>query len=253
MSSRENRSTSSVRSSRTTGGRQARGACARAFRRAERLPPHRHAKSICLNFASPRSSRPVQPALRRHESHEGGAGVRRRDRDDVRWLGFSWDDREFYASDYFEQLYEYAVHLVKAGKAYVDSLTRRGPRAPRHAHRAGARVRTATARSRRTDLPPDARGEFEDGAHVLRAKIDMASPNLYMRDRRCTGSAGDPPSNGRRVVHLPMYDYAHPLSDAIRGITHSLCTLEFETTGRSTTGSCRTAQSVRAVRSSSRA
>ena len=139
----------------------------------------------------------------------------------------------FYASDYFEQLYQYAEQLIRDGKAYVDSLTRRrDPRVPRHADRARPeQPATATGRSTENlDLFRRMRaGEFPDGAHVLRAKIDMASPNINMRDptlyriRHATHHR-----TGDAWCIYPTYDYAHPISDAIEGITHSLCTLEFE-------------------------
>ena len=193
-----------------------------------------HAKSICLNFGIARDfggtcnlrfddTNPVTEDVEYVESIQ----------EDVRWLGFAWDDRLFYASDYFEQLYDCAERLIGDGKAYVDNLDgRRDPRVPRHADR--ARAGQPVPRSRPVDENLDLfrrmrAGEFPDGAHVLRAKIDMASPNINMRDpvlyriRRAHHHR-----TGDAWCIYPMYDYAHPISDAIERITHSICTLEFE-------------------------
>ncbi|HUH04872.1 MAG TPA: glutamine--tRNA ligase/YqeY domain fusion protein [Kofleriaceae bacterium] len=151
---------------------------------------------------------------------------------DIRWLGYDWGDRLFYASDYFEQLYGYGVELVKAGKAYVDSLSAEQIREYRGNFYNKGKNSPYRDRSVEENLDLLARmraGEFDDGAHVLRAKIDMESPNLNLRD---------PPMYRIKKAHhhrtgdawciYPIYDYAHPLSDAIEGITHSICTLEFE-------------------------
>ena len=191
-----------------------------------------HAKSICLNFGVAREfggtcnlrfddTNPTKEDVEYVESIE----------EDVRWLGFEWAGLHF-ASDYFEQLYEYAVHLIRAGKAYVDSqsadeirrnrgtLTEPGIDSPYRDRSVDENV-DLFARMRA--------GEFADGAHVLRATIDMASPNINMRDpvlyrirRAHHHRAGD------AWCIYPMYDFAHPPSDAIECITHSLCTLEFE-------------------------
>ncbi|HUV78029.1 MAG TPA: glutamine--tRNA ligase/YqeY domain fusion protein [Desulfobacterales bacterium] len=193
-----------------------------------------HAKSICLNFGIA-------------EEHEGGICNLRFDdtnpskeeveyvesiKEDVQWLGFHWDDRLFYASDYFEQLYAYAVQLVKGGKAYVCSLSADEIRENRGTLTMPGKDSPYRTRSVEENLDLFQRmraGEFEDGAHVLRAKIDMASPNVVMRDPTLYRI--------RRIPHhrtgdtwciYPMYDFAHCLSDSIEGITHSLCTLEFE-------------------------
>jgi glutaminyl-tRNA synthetase len=152
--------------------------------------------------------------------------------DDVRWLGYDWHDKLFYASDYFEQLYQYAIELIKKGKAYVDSLTADEIRQYRGTLRESGKDSPYRSRSREDNLNLFSRmraGEFVDGAHVLRAKIDMASPNINLRDPTLYRI--------RHVSHhrsgtawciYPTYDFAHPLSDAIEGVTHSLCTLEFE-------------------------
>ena len=151
---------------------------------------------------------------------------------DVEWLGFEWDAM-FFASDYFEQLYQFAVELIRRDKAYVDSLTADEIRAYRGTLTEPGQGQSVTAnRPIEESLDLFARmrsGEFADGAHVLRAKIDMASPNMNMRDptlyriRRATHHR-----TGDAWCIYPMYDYAHPLSDALERITHSLCTLEFE-------------------------
>jgi glutaminyl-tRNA synthetase len=192
-----------------------------------------HAKSICLNFGIARDFGGACN-LRFDDTNPETEDVEYVDsiQADVRWLGFSWEDRLFYASDYFEQLYECAERLITDGKAYVDALTADEIRAYR-----GTLTEPGTPSPYR-NRPVDANlplfrqmraGEFPDGALVLRAKIDMASPNINMRDPILYRI--------RRVRHhrtgdawciYPMYDYAHPLSDAIEHITHSICTLEFE-------------------------
>jgi glutaminyl-tRNA synthetase len=153
-------------------------------------------------------------------------------KEDVRWLGFDWEDREYYASNYFEQLYAYAVELIKIGNAYVDSLTPEEIREYRGTLTVPGKESPHRDRSVEENLDLFTRmrdGEFEDGAHVLRAKIDMASPNLLMRDptlyriKRISHYR-----TGDRWCIYPMYDFTHCLSDSIEGITHSICTLEFE-------------------------
>jgi glutaminyl-tRNA synthetase len=192
-----------------------------------------HAKSICLNFGL---------AI----EHHGTCHLRFDDtnpetedpeyvraiQDDVRWLGFDWNDKLFFASDYFEKLYQFAERLITKGKAYVDSSSAEE-----------IRKRRGTLTERGTDSPNRARsvednlalfrrmraGEFADGTHVLRAKIDMASPNINLRDpvlyriRKASHYR-----TGDAWCIYPSYDFAHPLSDALEGITHSICTLEFE-------------------------
>jgi glutaminyl-tRNA synthetase len=192
-----------------------------------------HAKSICLNFGLAAEFGGVcnlrfddTNPLKEEEEYIKAI------KEDVRWLGFDWEDREYFASDYFDQLYEWAVQLIKDGKAYVDSLsaeeirqyrgtlTERGKESPYRDRSAEENLRLFEAMRG---------GEFEDGACVLRAKIDMASGNLNMRDPVIY-----------RVLHVkhhrtgdkwciyPMYDFTHGQSDSIEGITHSVCTLEFE-------------------------
>ena len=192
-----------------------------------------HAKSICLNFglalehggACHLRFDDTNPST---ESVEYAEAIQA----DVRWLGFDWGDRMFYASGYFEQLYEYAVELIQKGKAYVDSLSAEEIRQYRGTLTEPGKDSPYRNRSVEESLDLFARmraGEFKDGAHVLRAKIDMASPNVNMRDPtmyRIRHVAHY--RTGDRWCIYPTYDYAHPISDALEGITHSLCTLEFE-------------------------
>jgi glutaminyl-tRNA synthetase len=196
-----------------------------------------HAKSICLNFGLADEFNGLcnlrfddtDPSK---ESVEYVESIKK----DVRWLGFDWDGRQYHASDYFEQLFEYAVQLIKADKAYVDSLsadeireyrgtlTRPGKNSP-YRERSVAENLDLFERMRA--------GEFKDGEHVLRAKIDMAAPNMIMRDptlyriRHVTHYR-----TGNMWCIYPMYDFTHCLSDSIEQITHSLCTLEFENNRR---------------------
>ncbi len=192
-----------------------------------------HAKSICLNFGVAAEFGGTCN-LRFDDTNPTKEDVEYVDsiQEDVRWLGFTWHDRPLYASDYFERLYEYAQHLIGQGLAYVDSLTADEIRAHR-----GTLTEPGTASPYRDrpiaeslDLFARMRaGEFPDGALVLRAKIDMASPNINLRDpvlyriRRAHHHR-----TGDTWCIYPMYDFAHPPSDALEHITHSLCTLEFE-------------------------
>lgn len=152
--------------------------------------------------------------------------------EDVKWLGFDWGDRLYYASDYFEQLYEYAVQLIKKGKAYVCDLSPEEIREYRGTLTEPGKESPYRNRSVEENLDLFRRmraGEFPEGSRTLRAKIDMASPNLNMRDPviyRIQKVRHH--RTGDEWCIYPMYDFAHPLSDAIEGITHSLCTLEFE-------------------------
>jgi glutaminyl-tRNA synthetase len=150
----------------------------------------------------------------------------------VRWLGFDWGEHLYYASDYYERLYQFAVELIRTGKAYVDSLGAEEVRAHRGTLTEPGRESPFRRRSVEENLDLFARmraGEFADGAHTLRAKIDMAAPNMNLRDpviyriQRATHYR-----TGDTWCIYPMYDFAHPLSDALEGITHSICTLEFE-------------------------
>src|SRR6266852_4475848 len=192
-----------------------------------------HAKSICLNFGLALVHGGIT-RLRFDDTNPSTESVEYVEaiQADVRWLGFDWGDRLFYASGYFEQLYEYAVELIQKGMAYVDSLSAEEIRQYRGTLTEPGQDSPYRNRSVAENLDLFARmraGEFKDGTHVLRAKIDMASPNLNMRDPTMYRI--------RHVAHYrrgdqwciyPTYDYAHPISDAIEGITHSICTLEFE-------------------------
>ena len=211
-----------------------------AGRVATRFPPEPngylhigHAKSICLNFGIANDfggtcnlrfddTNPVTEDTEYVDSIQ----------EDVKWLGFTWDDRLFYASDYFEKLYACAVQLIEKGLAYVDSLTADEMREHRGTFAVPGTNSPYRERTVAENLDLFARmraGEFPDGAHTLRAKIDMASPNINMRDpalyriRRAHHHR-----TGDTWCIYPMYDYAHPLSDAFERITHSICTLEFE-------------------------
>ena len=193
-----------------------------------------HAKSVCLNFGIA-------------EEHSGGICHLRFDdtnpttedpeyvraiQDDLHWLGFDWRGKMFFASDYFDQLYAFAVSLITKGHAYVDSLTAEQMRDYRGTLTEPGRNSPYRVRSIEENLDLFRRmkaGEFPDGAHVLRAKIDMTSPNINLRDpvlyriRHASHYR-----TGMAWCLYPSYDFAHPLSDAIEGITHSICTLEFQ-------------------------
>jgi glutaminyl-tRNA synthetase len=192
-----------------------------------------HAKAVSVNFGIAEEYRgtfnlrfddtnPVKEDVEYVESIQ----------EDLRWLGCEWGERMFFASDYFEEFYGYAVKLIEKGKAYVDSLSAEEMREYRGTLTEPGRESPYRNRSVEENLDLFRRmraGEFEDGAHVLRAKIDMASGNLNLRDptlyriRKATHHR-----TGDSWVIYPMYDYAHPISDAIEGITHSLCSLEYE-------------------------
>jgi glutaminyl-tRNA synthetase len=192
-----------------------------------------HAKSICLNFGVAAEfggkcnlrfddTNPTKEEVEYVEAIQ----------EDVRWLGFCWDDRLYFASNYFERLYDCAVRLVKMGKAYVDSLSAEEIR--EHRGTLTERGKESPYRNRSVEENLDLfermrAGEFEEGAHVLRAKIDMASPNFNMRDPtlyRIRHAVHH--RTGDRWCIYPMYDFAHSLSDSFEAITHSICTLEFE-------------------------
>ena len=191
-----------------------------------------HAKSICLNFGVA-AERGGTCNLRFDDTNPTKEDVEYVDsiKEDVAWLGFEWS-AELYASDYFERLYQFAVELIQRGKAYVDSLDADQIRAHRGTLTTPGKNSPYRDRTVEENLDLFARmraGEFPDGAHVLRAKIDMASPNFNMRDPtlyRIRHAAHH--RTGDAWCIYPMYDYAHPLSDALERITHSLCTLEFE-------------------------
>jgi glutaminyl-tRNA synthetase len=192
-----------------------------------------HAKSICLNFGVAREFGGVCH-LRFDDTNPTREDVEFVESmmEDVRWLGFDWDDHLYYASDYFEQLYEYALQLIRMGKAYVDSLGPEEIRVYRGTLTEPGRESPYRNRSIEENLDLFQRmraGEFADGTHVLRAKIDMASPNLNMRDPTIYRIRKVPHHRtGDQWYIYPMYDFAHSLSDSIERITHSLCTLEFE-------------------------
>ena len=192
-----------------------------------------HAKSICLNFGIARQygglcnlrfddTNPVKEDVEYVESIM----------EDVRWLGFDWGNRLYYASDYFEQLYDFAVQLIKLGKAYVCDLSTDEVREYRGTLTEPGKESPWRNRSVEENLDLFARmrtGEFEDGSRTLRAKIDMTSPNLNMRDPvifRIKKASHH--RTGDAWCIYPMYDYTHCLSDMLEGITHSICTLEFE-------------------------
>jgi len=192
-----------------------------------------HAKSICLNFTmgeefSGTCNLRFDDTNPEKESQEYIDAIKR----DVTWLGFHWNGEVRYASDYFDQLHQYAVELIKQGKAYVDESTPEEIRALRGSLTEAGKDSPFRSRSIEENLQQFERmrsGEFADGAAVLRAKIDMASPNINMRDpvlyrvRRAHHH-----QTGDKWCIYPMYDYTHCLSDALEEITHSLCTLEFE-------------------------
>jgi len=193
-----------------------------------------HAKSICINFGIAGESEGGVCHLRFDDTNPTKENVEYVEsiKEDIRWLGFDWKDRLFYASDYFERLYEYAVQLIRKGSAYVDSLSAEEIRAYRGTLTEAGKESPYRNREIEENLDLFARmraGEFADGTHVLRAKIDMASPNLNMRDPTLYRIRRVPHHRtGDRWCIYPMYDFAHCLSDAIEGITHSICTLEFE-------------------------
>jgi len=192
-----------------------------------------HAKSICLNFGVAEEFGGITN-LRFDDTNPAKEDIEYVDsiKEDVRWLGFSWDEREYYASDYFEQLFEYAVELIKKGKAYVCDLSAEEIKSTRGTL-TGPGI-NSPYRERGIDENLDLfqrmrSGEFPDGSKVLRAKIDMSSGNLNMRDPvvyRIKNSEHH--RTGRKWCIYPMYDFTHCLSDSIERITHSLCTLEFE-------------------------
>jgi len=192
-----------------------------------------HAKSICLNFGLAQEYNGLCN-LRMDDTNpstEDEAYVKAI-QEDVKWLGFDWADRFYYASDYFDKLYEYAVELIKKGKAYVDSLSQEEIRQYRGTLTEPGKESPYRNRSVEENLELFERmknGEFPEGSHVLRAKIDMAHPNLNMRDPVMYRiKYVSHYRTGNRWCIYPTYDFAHCISDSIEGITHSICTLEFE-------------------------
>jgi glutaminyl-tRNA synthetase len=192
-----------------------------------------HAKSICMNFGLAKEFGgkcnlrfdDTNPSKEETEYVESII-------EDVRWLGFDWEDRLFYASDYFDQLYEWAVQLIKAGKAYVCDLSADEMRDYRGTLTEPGRESPYRNRSIEENLELFERmraGEFPDGSRTLRAKIDMSSPNLNMRDPVMYRILhAEHHRSGNKWCIYPMYDFTHGQSDSIEGITHSICTLEFE-------------------------
>jgi len=192
-----------------------------------------HATSICLNFGIAKDFDGLcnlryddtNPAKEEEEYVES-------QRKDIHWLGFDWGDREFYASDYFDQIYEYAQKLIREGKAYVDSLSQdemREHRGTLTKPGTDSPHRNRSAEENLDMLERMKQGEFEEGEAVLRAKIDMASPNLNLRDPvlyRIIKTSHI--RTGDKWCIYPMYDFAHGQSDSLEGITHSLCTMEYE-------------------------
>ncbi len=192
-----------------------------------------HATSICLNFGVALENDGIT-YLRFDDTNPGKESMEfvRAIEADIRWLGFDWGDRLTHASDYFDRLYDCAVDLIRQGKAYVDDLSGEEIREYRGTLTEPGRDSPWRGRSVEENLELFERmraGEFADGERVLRAKIDMASPNMHMRDPtlyRIRHIAHQ--RTGDKWCIYPMYDFAHGLSDAFEGITHSLCTLEFE-------------------------
>ncbi len=192
-----------------------------------------HAKSICLNFGIAQEYKGLcnlrfDDTNPTKEDPEYVESIIR----DVKWLGYDWDDRLYYASDYFDQLYEFAVQLIKAGKAYVDDLSAEEIKEYRGTLTTPGKESPYRNRSIEENLELFERmkaGEFPEGSKVLRAKIDMSSGNLNMRDPVLYRIQHvEHHRTGKKWCIYPMYDFAHPLSDAIEGITHSICTTEFE-------------------------
>ena len=192
-----------------------------------------HAKSICLNFGlakdyNGKCNLRFDDTNPEKEEEEYVRSIQ----EDIKWLGFDWEDREFYASDYFEQLYEYAVNLIKKGKAYVDSSTTEEIKSMRGTLTEPGNESPYRNRSVEENLNLFERmrkGEFKDGEYVLRAKIDMSSPNINMRDPVMYRiKHAHHHRTGDKWCIYPMYDWAHGQSDSLEGITHSVCTLEFE-------------------------
>ena len=192
-----------------------------------------HAKSICLNFGIAQQYNGLTN-LRFDDTNPTKEDVEYVDsiKEDVQWLGFNWNDHELYASDYFEQLYDWAIDIIKKGNAYVDDQT-----AEEISIKRGTVMKPGIESPNRNrsveenlDLFTRMRnGEFPDGAKVLRAKIDMAHPNMLMRDPLMYRIIhADHHRTGNKWCIYPMYDYAHGQSDYLEGITHSICTLEFE-------------------------
>ena len=192
-----------------------------------------HIKSICLNFSLAEKYHgrchlrldDTNPAKEENEYIDAI-------KDDIRWLGFDWGEHEYYASDYYDQLYEIAVRLIREGKAYVDSLSAEQMKEYRGTLTEPGRNSPDRDRSIEENLrlfEEMRQGLHPEGSYTLRAKIDMASPNMNLRDPALYRiKFATHPRTGDKWCIYPMYDFTHPISDAIEGITHSICTLEFE-------------------------
>ena len=193
-----------------------------------------HAKSICLNFGIAEENEGGVCNLRFDDSNPEKESLEYVEaiKEDVRWLGFDWQDRLFFASDYYQQLYDYAVFLINAGKAYVESLSPDEIREYRGTLTSPGKESPDRSRSIEENLELFEKmraGEFEDGKYILRARIDMASPNMNLRDPAIYRiKRSHHYRTGDEWCIYPMYDFTHGISDALEGITHSLCTLEFE-------------------------
>ena len=193
-----------------------------------------HAKSICLNFGIADENEEGVCNLRFDDSNPEKESLEYVEaiKEDVRWLGYDWEDRLFFASDYYQQLYDYAVFLINAGKAYVESLSPDEIRKYRGTLTSPGKESPDRSRSIKENLELFEKmraGEFEDGKYILRAKIDMASPNMNLRDPAIYRiKRSHHYRTGDEWCIYPMYDFTHGISDALEGITHSLCTLEFE-------------------------
>jgi glutaminyl-tRNA synthetase len=193
-----------------------------------------HAKSICLNFGIADENERGVCNLRFDDSNPEKESLEYVEaiKEDVRWLGFDWQDRLFFASDYYQQLYDYAVFLINAGKAYVESLSPDEIREYRGTLTSPGKESPDRSRSIEENLELFEKmraGEFEDGKYILRARIDMASPNMNLRDPAIYRiKRSHHYRTGDEWCIYPMYDFTHGISDALEGITHSLCTLEFE-------------------------
>ena len=192
-----------------------------------------HIKAICINFGLAKKYGgtchlrldDTNPAKEEQEYIDSI-------KDTIHWLGFDWGDKTYYASDYYDQLFDIAVRLIKEGKAYVDSLSPEEMKEYRGTLTEPGKNSPDRDRSIEENLDLFMRmknGEFPEGKYTLRAKIDMASPNINMRDPALYRiKYAEHPRTGNKWCIYPMYDYTHPISDAIEGITHSICTLEFE-------------------------
>ena len=192
-----------------------------------------HAKSICLNFGLAAKYN-GKCNLRLDDTNPVTEEVEYIDaiKEDIKWLGFDWQEREYYASDYFEKIYEYAVQLIKKGKAYVCSMSSEEISASRGTPQQPGKespYRNLSVEENLNLFEKMRKGEIKDGEKVLRAKIDMSSPNMHMRDPILYRIIHiDHHRTGSKWCIYPMYDFAHGQSDSIENITHSICTLEFE-------------------------